>query len=137
MKLEDLKAKKISDLCDLLVDKAPIAKIDTSLSKTSLSITESPYKMVVGVDDSHNVIGVLTGTDIARTVQQRSVNPADPTSTVINKDYVGVDVSDTISDLVLRLSMRPVRSVVVTDKGKYVGIIDRQKLAKKVEELLR
>ena len=137
MRLEDLKAKKIVDLLDRIIDKAPIAKIDAPLSEASLSISQTPYKMVVGVDNNQNVVGVLTGSDIARTVQQRSVNPTDPTSTVINRNYVGVDVSDTISELVSKLSMSPVRSVVVTDKGKYVGIIDREKLADRVKELLR
>jgi predicted transcriptional regulator len=137
MRLEDLKTKKISDLRGLLVDEAPLVKADTPLSQAASSITKSVSRMAVGVDDKDNVVGVLTGSDVARTVQQRSINPTDLTSTVINRDYVGVDVADTISELVRKLSVTPVRAVVVTDKGRYVGIIDRQKLADRVEELLR
>lgn len=137
MRLEDLKTKKISDLRGLLVDEAPLVKADTPLSQAASSITKSVSRMAVGVDDKDNVVGVLTGSDVARTVQQRSINPTDLTSTVINRDYVGVDVADTISELVRKLNVTPVRAVVVTDKGRYVGIIDRQKLADRVEELLR
>lgn len=137
MKLQDFKAKKISELRDLLVDNAPLIKTDATVSDAASSITRGASKMAVGVDNENNVVGVLTGSDIAGTVQQKSINPADKADKVMNRDYVGVDVSDTISELVRKLSMKPVRAVVVTDKGKYVGIINRQKLADRAEELLR
>jgi predicted transcriptional regulator len=138
MKLEDLKEKKISDL-DQIIEQGPVVELDTPLSNVSSSLIQSPLKMVVGVDDKEKqkVVGVLTAFDLARILQEGDVQKDAPADKAINRNYVGVDISDTIADLVLKLSMTNVSRIVVTDNGKYVGIIDRQKLANKFEELLK
>jgi predicted transcriptional regulator len=93
--------------------------------------------MAVAVDNKQEVVGVLTGSDMVKLVsEKKTIMPNEQTGSVMNRNVVGVELSETISDLVLKLSMKPVRDVVVTDGGKYVGVIDRQKLAERVEELL-
>ena len=143
MKLEDLKAKRISDLLNQIVDQFPAdmetVNINRTISEASPKITnpDNPTKMVVAVDDNQQVKGVLTGFDIAKALQTRSVNQNDTAERIMNPNYVGVELSDTFSELALKLGMKRVDKIVVTDHGKYIGIIERQKLASKVEELLK
>ena len=74
---------------------------------------------------------------VARAAAQRGINPTDQIDTIVNRDYVRVELSDTVADLVSKLSKTEAESVVVTDEGKYAGVIDRQKLANTFEELLK
>lgn len=137
MRVEDFKAKKISDLASLIVDQVPEASLSDPLSKTSGAIVTSPYKMAVALDANKQVVGVITGSDVLTHVSRNEpIKPAELTKSVVNSEVVKIEESASISELITKLSTTSVRAVVVTDGGKYVGIIDRQKLANTAKELL-
>ena len=137
MRVEDFEAKKISDLASLILDKVPEASLGDPLFKTSGAIVTSPFKMAVAVDANKQVVGVITGSDIVTKVSRNdAIKPGEQTKSVVNPDVVKIEESASISELIMKLSTTKVRAVVVTDGGKYVGIIDRQKLANAARELL-
>jgi arabinose-5-phosphate isomerase len=138
MKLEDLKSKQISELMSLIVDLAPTTKPNDELSTTAKAISSTPYKIAVAVDNNGGVVGVLTGSDIVKAFSEKKpIALTEQTAKIMNRNVVGVDVSETMSQLVSKLSTNRIREIVVTDKGKYVGVIDRQKLADNVRQLLK
>jgi len=135
MKLEDLKGKQIGELSDLIVDKAQINLRKTTSITEALPVALEAPCMIVATDDANKVQGVVTGHAIAVAARDpgRFAGTIEPH---ISREYLEVDLADSIGKLTSRLASMPVEVAIVTDKHEYVGIIDRQKLADKVEELL-
>ncbi len=135
MKVEDFRSKKISDLRSLLVEDPGIARKASEHISDSISPTN---EKIVAVDDDNNVVGVVTGTDLAnRIAQKKPIDAQTLTSEVANRNYVGVELGETISDIISKIGRKPgIDFVVVTDGGKYKGVIFKKRLAEVTEELL-
>ena len=141
MRLEELKTTPISKIFSLVVDpniKTAMADetLDVALPKIKIEPTGS-YKGVV-VNAQKNLVGIVTGSDIANKVQLMVIDPSKKTvGEVANLNVVKAKLSDTVDSVVSQFSTSSVPFIVVTDnEGKPQGIIDRLKFAMEVRTLL-
>jgi len=140
VRLEELKTTPISKISSLVIDPIKTAKANEKIEVALPNIKMEPtgsYKGVV-VDDNNSLVGVVTGSDIVDRALLKAIDPKVGTvSQVANPNPVKAKLSDTVDSVVSLFSTTSVPFIVITDDdGKPQGIIDRQKFARVVRDLL-
>ena len=144
MKMVEIKKKHIDWLRDSFVENAKDFSIggNLPLPEATTKLLNSPQKILPIVDEFKKVVGIVTRSDIARSVidiSQNILNPKEQVSKVANKNFVGVKKADTISDLMYKfLVNEKIENVIVTDnEGKLFGIVNRTKFVSEMRELIK
>jgi CBS domain-containing protein len=95
---------------------------------------------MVVLDEAHNVAGIVSERDIVRIVAERGADGlSQPVSTCMTREVVFADPSETVDELLGRMTDRRIRHLPVCKAGRLVGIISigdlvKSKIAETVAE---
>ena len=91
---------------------------------------------MVVLDDNHDVAGIVSERDIVRVVAERGAEGLDqPIAACMTKDVVFAEPSETVDELMSRMTDRRIRHLPVCRDGRLVGIVSIGDLVKrKIEE---
>jgi len=91
---------------------------------------------MVVLDDNHDVAGIVSERDIVRVVAERGAEGLDqPIAACMTKDVVFAEPSETVDELMSRMTDRRIRHLPVCRDGRLVGIVSIGDLVKrKIDE---
>jgi arabinose-5-phosphate isomerase len=119
---------RVSDL--YIHNEKPRVLSSQTLKEAIMEMTKKRLGMTAVVDDENNLVGIITDGDLRRmleksvaidTIKVNDIMTADPQT--IEPDMLAVEALDI-------LRKKEISQLVVTDKGKYVGIIHIHDLVK-------
>ncbi|CAA7388641.1 KpsF/GutQ family sugar-phosphate isomerase [Chryseobacterium fistulae] len=117
----------ISKVDDFLSSQKPQVKEDASIRDVIISISASRHGITVVTNDDH-IIGVITDGDLRRMLMNE-----EDMSKVIAKDIMSAHPKTIERHALAKEAMKTLKTnnigqLIVTENGKYVGIIDLHKL---------
>ena len=95
---------------------------------------------MVVLDENHDVAGIVSERDIVRIVAERGAEGlSQPISTCMTRDVEFADPTETVDDLLGRMTDRRIRHLPVVRNGRLVGIVSigdlvKSKIAETVAE---
>ena len=116
---------------DLMEGKNPVAHINDSITDALVEMTKGGYGAVTIVDDNNMPIGIFTDGDLRRMIEAEGPS-------AINKKLVdlplskpqSIDANELLYNAQAIFNEKKIDSIVVTDGGKSIGMIDIQDLQK-------
>ena len=115
-------------------------------SKGDLVFTASPHESVgaaaallhsrkvgalVVIDPEDQVVGIVSERDIVRMVAEHGVaGMAQPLSVCMSRDVIFASLTETVDDLLTRMTDRRIRHLPVVKTGRLVGIVSIGDLVK-------
>lgn len=116
---------------DLMEGKNPVAHINNSITDALVEMTKGGYGAVTIVDDNNMPIGIFTDGDLRRMIEAEGPS-------AINKKLVdlplskpqSIDANELLYNAQAIFNEKKIDSIVVTDGGKTIGMIDIQDLQK-------
>ncbi len=129
-------AQILKDKGDMVFTASPA---DSVAAVAALLLARRVGAMVV-LDEAENVAGIVSERDIVRVVAERGAEGlSQPVSTCMTRDVVFAEPTETVDELLGRMTDRRVRHLPVCRQGRLVGIISigdlvKSKIAETVAE---
>jgi CBS domain-containing protein len=124
--------------------KRPIREIVTKRLigvSQKVSFKEGVSKMVefnissLVVTNNDRVVGFMTDTDVKRAIAQ-GFTPDDTMEKIMTTDLITVDISSSVREVLETMSKNRIKHLLVTEKGKVVGIVTVRDLEHMVRQKL-
>jgi CBS domain-containing protein len=112
---------------------------DSVAAVAALLLSRRVGAMVV-MDEAHDVAGIVSERDIVRIVAERGADGlSQPVSSCMTREVVFAEPSETVDELLGRMTDRRIRHLPVCREGRLVGIISigdlvKSKIAETVAE---
>jgi CBS domain-containing protein len=141
MKMEEMKQKKIRWLRESFEENTEpfILDANTLITEAAEKLLENRYR-ILAVIEQGKVVGVLTRTDITRSVAKLDHIPLTAQTNVrvvANQNFVRVLDDDNIGRLIDTLVEKKLDHIIICDNNdRLVGIVSRRKLGIEIEKLI-
>jgi len=117
----------LSTVGQFISDNKPSVNKNTSIRDVIISISSSKHGISV-VIDSDNIVGVITDGDLRRMLMKNENISGIVANDIMSKNPKTIEKNSLAKDALAILKSNNIGQLVVTDNGKYSGIIDIHKL---------
>ncbi len=116
------------------VMKSPIIAIpeETDISEAATLMVLNNLRRLLVLDISHNVVGIVTQTDIIKSLHADSFINLKKVSDVMSKEIISVSPDDSVSKAVSLMSKFRKSCVLVLQENKPIGIITERNITKAI-----
>ncbi len=114
--------------------KSPIIAVpeETDISEAATLMVLNNLRRLLVVDATHNVVGIVTQTDIIKSLQADSFINLKKVSDVMSEDIISVNPDDSLSKAISLMSKFRKSCVLVLQKNKPIGIITERNITKAI-----
>lgn len=107
----------------------PLVKTDVSLKDAIVKMTEYGFGCITVVNDAGDIVGVFTDSDLRRLLQNEGEHILDKKIGSLEfKTPISIDVNALLNDAATLFKKTSVDTLLATDNGKAVGMLDIQDL---------
>lgn len=107
----------------------PLVKTDVSLKDAIVKMTEYGFGCITVVNDAGDILGVFTDSDLRRLLQNEGEHILDKKIGSLEfKTPISIDVNALLNDAATLFKKTSVDTLLATDNGKAVGMLDIQDL---------
>jgi TalC/MipB family fructose-6-phosphate aldolase len=107
----------------------PLVKADVSLKDAIVKMTEYGFGCITVVNDAGDILGVFTDSDLRRLLQNEGEHILDKKIGSLEfKTPISIDVNALLNDAATLFKKTSVDTLLATDNGKAVGMLDIQDL---------
>ncbi len=116
----------------------PIISID--ISKTAKEAAQKIVTHHIGsvvVKDGNKPVGIITKSDIVKKVTLKGIPSSEvKVSDFMSKPLITIDLQTLVGDTALEMQERKIKRLLVTEKGKVVGIVSQKDLQEAIMKTL-
>lgn len=110
-----------------LSSQKPLVSPDSGIKEVIISVSASKHGITV-VQDGETILGVITDGDLRRMLLDENDFSRKKAADIMSKNPKTVDKSSLAKDAMKILKDNNIGQLIVTDSGKYMGIIDLHRL---------
>lgn len=116
----------------------PLISID--ISKTAREAAQKIVTHNIGsvvVKDGNKPVGIITKSDIVKKVTLKGIPSSEvKVSEIMSKPLITIDLQTLVGDTALKMQERKIKRLLVTEKGKVVGIVSQKDLQEAIMKTL-
>lgn len=114
---------------DMIKDKPIFVTISCSAVVASSKMKENSVTSILAKDDSGDIIGIVTETDIVHKVVAGGKNPSEmDVKDIMTGNLLTIDGNDSMFKARQIMVDNKVRHLVVTDDGKQIGVVTSKEI---------
>src|SRR5947208_5179482 len=107
---------------DIMTRKVYTIRSDASAQEAAQLLDQHRISGLPVVDESNDIIGIVTEADIISKVDKEGLRVSD----IMSTEVISVNEETAASEIALLLTERKIKRVPVVQDGKLVGIVDRK-----------
>ncbi len=109
--------------CETVITRPPALSRDSGLINRVEAFLLGHFKALPVLDEDKNPLGITTRVELLKELAVNGIIPAIPVSDIMNSPAYTIDENETIADAKGILKDRNTHRLVVTRKGKFIGVI--------------
>lgn len=112
-------------------------KENTDIQEVAKKLQKNPGHMVIVVDDNKYPKGLVTQTDLVKTLGEgSSLGPSSKVEEFMNENYIKISNKETVNAALYLMNTQQINKLIVLDNGKFAGVLHKLDIIREAQELL-